>query len=198
MGTHIVLFLKQPVNLNFNKLMNDLYNSYKQLGQGILVENTLNNPNLPIFVFDKNKEVLIEGNNHHITINILGQSEQIKDDIIEMIWDAFDLNDLEFIKLGYIKEVIVTNINIEEIKKRFFKEKAILDSKEFELAYHTTIKNNKESLNCWKRYMKYRNEKMLVIFDINNRNDQNINYKYLKNYLEFSDNYIEKYLEELN
>ena len=70
MSAHIILFLKENLNINFVTLVDKLNNSYKELGNGILIEKKYNNPNQPNFIFNNNKEVQIDGNNHHISINL--------------------------------------------------------------------------------------------------------------------------------
>lgn len=199
MGTHIVLFIKPNTNINFNKLIEDIYNSYKELGKGILIEKENDHYNAPNFIFNNSKGLLMDGNNHHITLNIFGEYECIKQDIIEMIYDAFDMNDIEFTRIGYIREIEINSINLESLKQEIFKSKEILNSNEFQLAYHVLINFNKEKLNCWKRYIDFKNKNFIVNYDINNINDnrEGLNYKYIKEYIEFSDNYIDNDLKQM-
>lgn len=199
MGVHIIIFIKPDTNIDFSKLINDLYNNYKEIGKGILIEKTANNINQPNFIFNHNKDLQIDGNNHHITLNIFESYETIKQDIVEMLWDAFDLNDIEFTQVGYIKEIINNekNFDIEGLKQKFFKDKELLDTNEFQLAYHTEINFKHDNLNCWKRFIKLQKD-FIINYDINTLGeDKNINYKYIKEFLMFCDEFTTKELNYL-
>lgn len=194
MQTHIVLFLKENLNIDFSILVEKMKECYKEIGNGIIIEKSSNNPNQPNFIFNNNKDLIIDGNNHHISINIFNEFESIKNDIIKMLWDAFDYLDLEFIRVGYIREIYNNSDNIEKIKSKLLKKEIAEASDEFQVAFHQTIKFERKNINCWKRYIKFCSSPLIINYDLNTKeeNIKDINYKLLKSFIEFSDKYIEE------
>lgn len=201
MGIHIILFLKPNTIIDYSKLINDMYDNYKEIGKGIIIDTKRTDINQPKFIFNSNKDLLIDGNNHYIALNIFDSYETIKQDIIEMLWDAFDMNDLEFNRLGYIKEIIKkpNEFNLENFKENMFKNKEVLVSDEFQLAYHKLIKYKHETLNCWKRYLKFNNKDLIINYDINtiSNADYVVTYKYVKEFMQFSEEFIINDMEGL-
>lgn len=192
MSNHIILFIKPNVNIDFSQLINKMQECYKEIGNGILIEKSNNNPNQPNFIFNNNKDIQIDGNNHHISINLFNDYVYIKNDIIEMLWDAFDYEDLEFTRVGYITEVHYTGNNLDKIKTSLLNETIANSSDEFQVAYHQTIKFQRKNINCWKRYIKFLTSPLIINYDINTKeeNIKEINYKLLKEFIEFADKFI--------
>lgn len=197
MGTHIVLFLKPTNNINFNKLATDMYNNYKELGHGICIEKEVNRVNEPNIIFNSNNELLVDINYHHIALNIYGEYTKIKEDIMEMLWDAFDLNDLEFAKIGYRRGLTLPIANALKFKNDYFKNPEALQTEEFEFSYHTNINFNQTELICWKNFTNFRNEHFIISYDISNKDDANVTYKYTKDFLNYSDNYIDNEIKKM-
>lgn len=192
MGSHIVLFLKPNQNIDFKTLTEKLYEAYKDLGEALILEKS-SKPNEPKFVFNQNKELLIDGNNHHISINLFNDYTKIKDEIIEMLWDAFDYCDLEFARVGYISELHKKVTNLEYTKKQIFNTKINKDIDEFQIGFHNIIKFQRKNINCWHRFVKFYDTPLIISYDINTReqNIGDINYKLLKEFITFADEYIE-------
>jgi len=191
MGSHIVLFLKPNQNIDFKMLTEKLYEAYKDLGEALIIE-TSTKPNEPNFIFNKNKELLIDGNNHHISINLFNDYTKIKDEIIEMLWDAFDYCDVYFARVGYISELHKENTNLEYIKKQIFNTKINKEIDEFQIGFHNVIKFQRKNINCWHRFVKFYDTPLIISYDINTReqNIGDINYKLLKEFITFVDEYI--------
>lgn len=200
MSYHIVLFLKQNTNINFEELVKKIEESYKEVGKGIIVNKNTNNQNYPNFIFEQNKELIIDGNNHHITINILGEYTKIKTDIIEMLWDAFDYNELEFKRIGHITELTMDLNDIKSLKSKLFNKKILEDIDEFQFSFHNLIKFQRKNINCWKRYIKFISSPLFISYDINTKENIEINYKTVKQFIEFSEKFtnedINKFIKE--
>lgn len=199
MATHIVLFLKNKLDIDFKTLTAKMQENYKDIGEGIIITKEGNNPNHPNFIFNSNKEILIDGNNHHISINIFNEYENIKEDIIQMLWDAFDYCELEFLRVGYIKEIHETNINIDSIKTNLLNPNIASNSDEFQVAYHNIIKFQRKNINCWKKFIKFYDRPLIINYDINTKeeNIKDINYKILKEFIKFADDFINKDLNTI-
>jgi len=193
MSIHLVLFLKPNLSINFEELVSELEENFKELKNGIILNKENKNPNYPTFVFNQNKELLIDGNNHHISINILNEYTNIKDDIIESLWDAFDYCDILFERVGYIKEFYKNIDNSEYIKNIILNQNIAEDIDEFQISFHKNIKFNRKNINCWKRFIKMSDTPLMISYDINTKteNIKEINYKTLKELIKFSDSYIE-------
>lgn len=194
MGTHIVLFLKQKTEnekIDFKILTDKLSENYKEIGNAILLENSTK-PNEPKFIFKENKELLIDGNNHHISINLFNDYSKMKEEVIEMLWDAFDYCDIEFARVGYITEVHKNVKDLEYTKKQIFNSKINKDIDEFQIGFHNIIKFQRKNINCWHRFVKFYDTPLIISYDINTReqNFGDINYKILKEFMNFADEYI--------
>ena len=194
MSTHIVLFLKPNLNINTEELVKKLEESFKDLGEGLILNKENKNPNYPTFIFNKNKELLIDGNNHHISINILNEYTKIKDAIIESLWDAFDYNELTFTRVGYINEYHKNIENLNDLKEKLLNKNLINDIDEFQISFHNNIKIKRKNINCWKRFIKMSTTPLIISYDINTKDDtfDEINYKTLKEIIKFSDKYIDE------
>lgn len=192
MGVHIVLFLKTNLQIDFSLLIDKMKESYKEIGNGIIIPSDSNQK--PNFIFKENKDILIDGNNHHISINIFNEYTSIQEDIIEMLYDAFDYCDLEFIRVGYIKEYEKDIKDISGIKNLIFKPHIVESADEFQIAYHSNIKFKKKNINCWKRFTKFYNTPLIIGYDINTKeeNIKEVNYKLLKEFLQFASTYIDE------
>lgn len=204
MSTHIVLFLKPNLNINTEELVKKLEESFKDLGEGLILNKENKNPNYPTFIFNKNKELLIDGNNHHISINILNEYTKIKDEIIESLWDAFDYNELTFTRIGYINEYHKNIENLNDLKEKLLNKNLINDIDEFQISFHNNIKFKRKNINCWKRFIKMSTTPLIISYDINTKDDtfDEINYKILKELTRFSDEFIDidlkQYIKEEN
>lgn len=194
MSTHIVLFLKPNLNINTEELVKKLEESFKDLGEGLILNKENKNPNYPTFIFNKNKDLLIDGNNHHISINILNEYTKIKDEIIESLWDAFDYNELTFTRVGYINEYHKNIENLNDLKEKLLNKNLINDIDEFQISFHNNIKFKRKNINCWKRFIKMSTTPLIISYDINTKDDtfDEINYKTLKEIIKFSDKYIDE------
>lgn len=198
MSTHLVLFLKQNQTINFEELVKQIEENLKDLKTGTILSEENKNPNYPIFIFNKNKDLLLDGNNHHISINILNDYIKIKDEIIESLWDAFDFCDISFERAGYITEIHKNIEETEDLKNSLLNIKINKDIDEFQISFHNNIKFNRKKINCWKRFIKMYNSPLIVTYDINTKteNIKEINYKTLKELIRFADTYIKKDIKE--
>lgn len=196
MSNHIVLFLKPNTSINFEEFIINLENNYKKIGKGIIINKNINDEKYMNYIFKENKDLIIEGNNHHISINILGDYINIKNDIIEMLWDAFDYNDLEFGRVGFIIEQEKKIDDINSLKTKLFNKNLISEINEFQVSFHNDIKFQKKEVNCWKRFVKFKTSPLFITYDINTMENTEINYKFLKEFIDFSENYINEDIKE--
>ena len=197
MSTYIVLFFKNDLIIDYEKLVKKIEECYKDFKTGIIFNN-INNPNYPNFIFKDNQDLSIEGNNHHIAINILNDYVKEKNYIIESLWDAFDYCDLSFERVGYINEFYKNIENLEHLKNKILNKNINKNIDEFQLSFHNDIIFKRKNINCWKRFVKMSNTPLMVTYDINTKikNFKEINYKILKELIKFSDNYIENDIKE--
>lgn len=192
MSVHIVLFLKPNIMVNYEELVKKLEECFKDLKRGVILNNRNNNPNYPNFIFNQNKDLVIDGNDHHISINIVNEYIKIKEDIINNLWDVFDYCDITFERVGYICELEKNNINIEYLKNNILNRNFIESTDEFQISFHNNIKFQRKNVNCWRRFIKMTETPLFVSYDINTKksNYKEINYKILKELMKFSDDFI--------
>ena len=195
----IVLYYKDGCPLVPVDIAKSVTDRFKEIGNPIVLSPEVNS-NEPLVVFKDNQEFLLTVGTS--TVNLAVQ-EKYYDKLDTIIFDLVDLfNDLkiEFINIGLICSVFLSEKYKEIYFNKIFNKDSLPDNiSEYNLSFFREIKFRKDNINCWERLITNspRYNELLVQFDINclTIKKLDLNMKLIRELLKTVDSYIEERLE---
>ena len=194
----IVLFLKSGTTFNELQIAAKINERHPSLDSPITIPYDENNPNNPLFIFNKGI-MSVTMNRKDCSFIFKDEDEKECLEIINDVMELFDDSNIEFVRLGYVS----THQHTKKEKDKFLK-KLLVDpellSDEFNLSWYKNELIDSVRVNVWERHLTdtMNNVDFVSVIDINTPIDKeyNITNDFVIDFINKCDKYIEKKLDE--
>lgn len=195
----IVLYFKDGCPLVPIDIAKSVTDRFKEIGNPIVL-NPQQNGIEQLVIFNENPEIRLTVSTS--TVNIALQ-EKYFDELDTIIFDLVDLfNDLriEFINIGIICSVFLSEKYKEIYYNKIFNKESLPDGvSDYNLQFFREIKFRKNNINCWERIItnSQQYKELLIQFDINCLTIKKIDLdmKLIREFLKTVDAYMEERLD---
>jgi len=164
----IVLFFKPNTSFNPNQIAASINKKNSILGNAVVLPVNQNEPNMPIIIFNENKDVNLTVTSISTSLIFFEKDLQTHKKTIIDILNIFDHNSVSFSRIGIIITRSLPPSAIKKLKTTIFKDEEIIEADDFLIAWHNTILLDGTKYNCWERYfINSESKNLMSLFDIN-------------------------------
>ena len=192
----VVLYFKEGCRLVPFNIAKAISDRFDEIGSPTILNPEVNS-NQPMVIFKENEQMMITVT--QMTVNLVVTEKHFKklDTIIFDLVDLFDEIDIEFVKIGIIFSIFLSEKNKEIFMNKLLNTNNIPDDVEdFNVSLYRKIDFRKTKLNCWERVITNSEQfnDLLIQFDFNTLSEEvvNIDMKFIRELIDVSDKYIEE------
>jgi len=192
MSDHIQfsLFFEEQKIYDPNSFAVAISKHLEELGNAMIMPfNNTGHPDeeiVPIVVFQQNQDFVLQANFSNVNVTLTEGYKSVEE-IIKAIYKTLDEFKIKIVRIGYVYNKLYEEDAMQKLKKASFKNKDIINSEEFQLAWHNVKELDDITVNFWQRYFNNPAQGTMLFstYDVNTRNDDkhNINGKFAINFI---------------
>lgn len=191
----IVLFFKEEAKYSSLDVAKEIMNRYETIGEPVIIPDN-GDAKLPTIIFNKNADMQVQVS--RVSVNVIVNHNFFSDlpKIVFDMVDIFEIFNLNFYRIGYISNIFLASKYIPKVKERFLNVDNLEGIVDFNFSWYRTLINKDSNINCWERIItdKANFNDLLMQYDFNSPASQQFAFdmKYIKEFINFANNYIEE------